>query len=102
MLQLFSTFSVHYPSITEYKFGRPATDAYHLYETPVTRREGGQNHLQRSVGSINRIQGPFCILVNLSEEASLYYTIQIKIDGMEAMNLCKLNGMDNNGEFHGL
>ena len=33
--QSFSTFSVHYPSITEYKFGRPATDAYHLYETPV-------------------------------------------------------------------
>ena len=32
---MFSTFSVHYPSITEYKFGRPATDAYHLYETPV-------------------------------------------------------------------
>jgi len=35
--QLFSTFSVHYPSITEYKFGRPATYAYHLYETPVSR-----------------------------------------------------------------
>ena len=32
---MFSTFSVHYPSITEYKFGRPATDAYHLYEAPV-------------------------------------------------------------------
>ena len=33
-------YSVHYPSITEYKFGRPATDTYHLYETPVisTRR----------------------------------------------------------------
>ena len=28
-------FSIHYQSITEYKFGRPATDAYHLYETPV-------------------------------------------------------------------
>ena len=24
------------PSITEYKFGRPATDAYHLYETPIS------------------------------------------------------------------
>ena len=35
---MFSSFSVHYPSITEYKFGRPATDAYHLYETPVTCR----------------------------------------------------------------
>ena len=33
---MFSTFSVHYPSITEYKFVRIATDAYHLYETPVT------------------------------------------------------------------
>ena len=33
----FSNFSVHNPSITESKFGRPATDAYHLYETPVTR-----------------------------------------------------------------
>ena len=29
-------FQLHYPSITEYKFSRPATDAYHLYETPVT------------------------------------------------------------------
>ena len=26
--QLFSTFSVHYPSITEYRFGRPATTIY--------------------------------------------------------------------------
>jgi len=34
-VKIFSNFSVHYPSITEYKFGRPATDAYHLYETPV-------------------------------------------------------------------
>ena len=33
---MFSTFSVHYPSITEYKFCRPATDGYHLYETPVS------------------------------------------------------------------
>ena len=35
MQQLFSTFSVRYPSITEYKFGRPATDGNLLYETPV-------------------------------------------------------------------
>ena len=35
-VKFFSTFSVHDPSITEYKFGRPVTDAYHLYETPVT------------------------------------------------------------------
>ena len=32
---MFSTFSVHYPSITEYRFGRPATDGNHLYETRV-------------------------------------------------------------------
>ena len=32
---MFSTFSVHYPSITEYRFGRPTTDGNHLYETPV-------------------------------------------------------------------
>ena len=36
MLQLLSTFSVHYPSIPEYRFGRPATDGNHLYETRVT------------------------------------------------------------------
>ena len=40
MQQLFFTFSVRYPSITEYKFGRPATDAYHLYETPVRYIDG--------------------------------------------------------------
>ena len=37
MYQLFSTFSVHYPSITEYRFGRSATDGNHLYYTPVSR-----------------------------------------------------------------
>ena len=34
--QLFSTFSVHSPSITEYRFGRPANDVNHLYETRVS------------------------------------------------------------------
>jgi len=28
-------FSVHYPSINEYRFGRPATDENHLCETRV-------------------------------------------------------------------
>ena len=30
---MFSTFSVHYQSITQYRFGRPATDGKLLYET---------------------------------------------------------------------
>ena len=34
---MFSTYSVHYPSITEYRFGRPATAGNPLYETPVIR-----------------------------------------------------------------
>ena len=33
---MFTTFSVHYKSITKYKFGRPATDGYLFYETCVT------------------------------------------------------------------
>ena len=32
---MFSTLSVHYQSITIYRFGRPATDGYLLYETCV-------------------------------------------------------------------
>ena len=34
---LLLSFSVHYPSITEYTFGRPATDGKLLYETHVIR-----------------------------------------------------------------
>ena len=36
--QLLSTFSVLYPSITDYTFGRPATNGNRLYETRVSKR----------------------------------------------------------------
>ena len=66
---MFSTFSVHYPSITEYKFGRPATDAHHLYETPVMSKV---KMPKRYSHSPSHFRGYFK-LIFLSSNSSTYH-----------------------------
>ena len=66
---IFSTLSAHYPSITEYRFGRPASDGNHLYETRVTKSNliplsGQEINLYRELFSFPIKDNPFFVKVN--------------------------------------